>query len=61
MSRSPEPSRSPIDTFAEAQLDMTYTHLLLDHPERACSYARDGWIDVGEGEVRGAMLGGRDG
>ncbi len=50
-----------LEPFAEAQLDMTYAQLLLDHPERACSYARDGWIDVGEGEVRGAMLGTRDG
>ena len=42
--------------FAEAQLDLTYAQLLLERPDRACSYARDGWIDVGEGEVRGAML-----
>ncbi len=46
--------------FAEAQLDLTYARLLLERPERACSYARDGWIDVGEGEVRGAMLRRRD-
>ncbi len=47
-----------LEPFAEVQLDMAYTQLLLDHSERACSYARDGWIEVGEGEVRGAMLGG---
>jgi hypothetical protein len=48
-----------LEAFAEASLDATYTQLLLERPDRACSYARDGWIDVGEGEVRGAML--RDG
>lgn len=47
-----------LEAFAEARLDMTYAQLLLERPDRACTYARDGWIEVGEGEVRGAMLGG---
>jgi hypothetical protein len=47
--------------FVEARLDMTYAQLLLEQPERACSYARDGWIEVGEGEVRAALADGRAG
>lgn len=37
--------------FAEAQIDMALARILLEQPERACSYARDGWIDVDEADV----------
>lgn len=40
--------------FAEARLDMTYAQRLIEQPERACSYARDGWIEIDEGSVRAA-------
>jgi hypothetical protein len=37
--------------FAEARLDMAYAEILLERPERACAYARDGWIDLEEGDL----------
>jgi len=37
--------------FVEARLDMTYAQALLEQPERACTYARDGWIEIDEGDV----------
>jgi hypothetical protein len=37
--------------FTEARLDMTYAQLLLEQPQRACSYARDGWIEIDEADV----------
>lgn len=47
--------------FVEVRLDMTYAKLLLERPERACSYARDGWIEVGEGDVRAVLASGHPG
>lgn len=41
--------------FTEARLDMAYAQVLIDHPARACSYARDGWIDIDEGDVADAV------
>ncbi|HEY8492698.1 MAG TPA: hypothetical protein VIN04_02325 [Myxococcota bacterium] len=37
--------------FAEARIDMVLAQVLLEQPERACSYARDGWIEIEEGDV----------
>jgi tetratricopeptide (TPR) repeat protein len=37
--------------FAEASIDMVLAQVLLEQPERACSYARDGWIEIEEGDV----------
>jgi hypothetical protein len=37
--------------FTEARLDMAYAQVLLEQPQRACSYARDGWIEIDEGDV----------
>jgi len=37
--------------FAEARLDMELAQVLLEQPERACSYARDGWIEIDEADV----------
>lgn len=37
--------------FTEARVDMTLARVLLESPERACSYARDGWIDIDEADV----------
>lgn len=37
--------------FPEARLDLGYARALLAEPERACSYARDGWIEIDEGDV----------
>lgn len=37
--------------FTEARLDMAYAKTLIEQPSRACSYARDGWIDIDEGDV----------
>lgn len=37
--------------FAEARIDMVLAQVLLEQPERACSYARDGWIEIQEGDV----------
>jgi hypothetical protein len=40
--------------FTEARVDMALAQVLLDRPERACSYARDGWIDIHEADVAAA-------
>jgi len=42
--------------FAEVRLDLAYAQVLIEQPERACSYARDGWIEIGEGDARAATL-----
>ncbi|MEB2346268.1 MAG: hypothetical protein OZ948_16200 [Deltaproteobacteria bacterium] len=37
--------------FAEARIDRALARVLLERPERACAYARDGWIDIDEADV----------
>jgi hypothetical protein len=47
--------------FEEVRLDPVYARALIEQPERACSYARDGWIEIEERDVRGdeVVLGSR--
>lgn len=40
-----------LPAFAEARLDRSYARALLARPERACAWARDGWIDLDERDV----------
>ena len=46
--------------FPEVRLDRDYARLLIEQPERGCSYARDGWVELDERAVH-ADTGGRDG
>jgi len=34
--------------FVEVRNDRSYARLLIEQPERACSYTRDGWIEIDE-------------
>jgi tetratricopeptide (TPR) repeat protein len=43
--------------FAEVRRDRTFARLLIEHPERACSYTRDGWVEIDEDIVRAAGAG----
>jgi len=38
--------------FPEGRLDRSYARILIERPERACSYARDGWIEIDEKDTR---------
>jgi hypothetical protein len=40
--------------FPEVRLDRRYAQLLILHPERGCSYTRDGWIELHEEDLRAA-------
>src|SRR4030095_10685102 len=43
--------------FVEVRNDRSYARLLIEQPERACSYTRDGWIKVDEATSRAARAG----
>ena len=38
----------------EVRLDRRYARLLIERPERACSYTRDGWIEIEQDVARAA-------
>jgi tetratricopeptide (TPR) repeat protein len=47
--------------FVEVRNDRSYARLLIEQPERACSYTRDGWMEVDEDIARAARAGAEGG
>lgn len=43
-----------LTAFVEVRNDRSYARLLIEQPERACSYTRDGWIEIDEDIARAA-------
>lgn len=38
--------------LVETRIDMVHARILIEQPERACSWARDGWIELDEEQLR---------
>ncbi len=52
MTGRPHPPPARDDAAALAlRIDRALARVLLERPERACAYARDGWIDIDEADV----------